>query len=59
MGYAKIENHFADVGGDVVAIFKATPALSFYGAFIPSYLIGKGGETLFRVGLGVEYSTGK
>lgn len=59
IGYAKIENHFADVGGDAMAVFKATPTLSFYGAFIPSFLIGKGGESLFRVGLGVEYSTGK
>ena len=59
IGYSKIENHFLDLGGDAMAIFKATPTLSFYGAFIPSFLIGKGGESLFRVGLGVEYSTGK
>ncbi|HKP97098.1 MAG TPA: hypothetical protein VJ385_15215 [Fibrobacteria bacterium] len=59
VGYAKIGSSYLDVGGDVMAVFKATPVLSFYGAFIPSWMVGSGGQALVRIGLGLEYNTGK
>ncbi|MDB5050014.1 MAG: hypothetical protein JWO30_3085 [Fibrobacteres bacterium] len=58
IGYSELEGHFLDLGGDVMAVFKITPALSFYGAFIPSFLIGSDTQSLFRIGLGLEYHTG-
>jgi hypothetical protein len=58
LGYSRVVNDYVDLGGDAMAVFKATPTLDFYGAFIPSYFIGKGGQTLIRIGLGIEYRTG-
>lgn len=55
IGYAHVRNHYVDIGGDVKAVFKATPALDIYGAFIPSFFAGKNGQTLVRVGFGIEY----
>lgn len=55
IGYANVVEHYVDIGGDVMAIFKATPSLDIYGAFVPSFFAGKNGQTLFRVGLGIEY----
>ena len=59
IGYAKISGSYLDLGGDVMVIFKTTPALDIYAAFIPSFMIGKNAQTLVRVGVGVEYHTGK
>ncbi len=59
LGYAKIENDFIDVGGDIMAVLKTTEALDIYVAFIPSFMIGKAGQTLVRIGIGLEYNLGK
>ncbi|MEO7427564.1 MAG: hypothetical protein ABI036_20435 [Fibrobacteria bacterium] len=59
LGYAYIAVHYVDVGGDAVVLFKATPSLTFYSAFIPSFMIGKDGQTLVRIGLGLEYNAGR
>jgi hypothetical protein len=48
---------FLDLGGDVAAVFKVSPKMNFYAAFIPGYLLdfdGKDSESLFRVGFGVQ-----
>lgn len=55
IGYAKVYDHYVDIGGDVMAVFKATPTLDIYGAFIPAFFAGKDGQTLIRVGFGIEY----
>ncbi len=57
-GYSYINNHYADLGGDVMAVFKTTPALDFYAAFIPSFFVGKHSQAMIRIGLGLEYHAG-
>jgi hypothetical protein len=52
------QGHYVDLGGDVMAVFKISQAFSFYGAFIPSFLIGSDTQSLFRIGLGLEFHTG-
>ncbi len=59
LGYAKIVNNYVDVGGDVMAVFKVSPGMSFYGAFIPCFMIGDAGQSLIRIGLGMEFGPGK
>lgn len=59
IGYAKIGSNYLDLGGDAMAVFQASPVLNFYGAFIPSWMIGSNGQSLFRIGFGVEYRMGK
>ncbi len=58
IGYSKIVENYVDIGGDVMAVFKATPSLDFYGAFIPAFFAGPNGQMLIRVGLGLEYHAG-
>ena len=59
LGYAHIVDHFADLGGDVMAVFKATPTVDFYATIIPSLLIGGDTQPLIRIGLGVEITPGR
>jgi hypothetical protein len=60
VGYAHIKDHYLDLGGDLMAVFGATPSTSFYATFVPSYLlIGENSQSLVRIGFGVEYHTGK
>lgn len=59
LGYANIENHYLDVGGDVMAVFDIKPGMKFYGAFIPAFMIGEEGQSLIRIGLGMEFGPGK
>ena len=58
LGYANIVDHYVDVGADAMAVFKIKPGMSFYGAFIPSFMIGEETQSLFRVGLGMEFGPG-
>jgi hypothetical protein len=64
IGYSALGNSdnresYLDLGGDVMAVFQATPMFSFYAAFIPSFLIGPDSQSLIRIGLGLQYSMGK
>ncbi|MDB5104167.1 MAG: hypothetical protein JWP91_1856 [Fibrobacteres bacterium] len=59
IGYSKIHDNFLDLGGDVMAVFRATPGMSFYAAFIPSFMIGKDSQSLIRIGFGVEFGPGR
>jgi hypothetical protein len=55
-GFSKVGDfNYIDLGGDVMAVFKTTPTLDIYGAFMPSFLIGENGQALIRIGLGVQY----
>ena len=58
IGYAKIIKNYVDVGADVMAVFKATPSLDFYGTCIPAFMAGPGGQLLIRFGFGVEFHAG-
>lgn len=49
---------YADLGGDVMAVFQVADKTKFYGAFIPSFFIGKESQGMFRVGFGIEYRLG-
>lgn len=44
-----------DLGGDADAVFDVTQSMRFYAAFVPSFFIGKDPQSMFRVGLGVEF----
>jgi hypothetical protein len=55
IGYAHIVDNYLDVGADLMAVFKIKPGMSFYTAFIPSFMIGENTQSLFRVGLGMEF----
>jgi hypothetical protein len=57
-GYSHILYNYLDLGADVMAVFKASPSLDFYGAFIPSFFVGKAGQSLIRIGLGLEFHSG-
>jgi hypothetical protein len=60
VGAAMIEDDwFADVGGDIAAVFKVGEKLRFYGAFIPGYFIGSESQGMFRVGFGLQYRVGE
>lgn len=59
VGYANIENHYLDLGADVMAVFDIKPGMKFYGAFIPCFMIGEEGQSLIRIGLGMEFGPGK
>ena len=39
VGYSHIVNHYLDLGGDAMAVFKTTPALDFYAVVVPSFLV--------------------
>jgi hypothetical protein len=58
LGYSHVVGHYADLGGDVMAVFKTTPALDFYAAFIPSFFVGEHPQAMVRIGLGLEYHAG-
>jgi hypothetical protein len=58
LGYSYLVDHYADLGGDVMAVFKTTPALDFYAAFIPSFFVGEHPQAMVRIGLGLEYHAG-
>lgn len=56
IGYSRIGDYnYVDIGGDVMAVFKTTPTLDMYGAFIPSFVAGENGQLLVRVGFGIQY----
>ena len=57
LGYAMIHNSYFDLGGDVMAVFKVSPGMSFYGVFIPSFMFGEDGQSLIRIGLGLEFGS--
>ena len=59
IGYSHVVDHFADVGGDLMAVFKVAPTTDFYAAIIPSMLIGEETQTMIRIGLGVEFTPGR
>lgn len=58
-GVTKIRNTFVDLGGDIMAVFQVMPKTRFYANFVPSFLIGKDSQSIFRVGIGVEYRPGE
>jgi hypothetical protein len=64
IGYSAIgssdnRESYLDLGGDVMAVFKATNTLNFYAAFIPAFMIGPDPQSLIRIGFGLQYSMGK
>lgn len=58
VGYAYVVDHYADLGGDAMAVFKTSLAFDFYAAFIPSFFVGKHTQAMVRIGLGLEYHAG-
>jgi hypothetical protein len=58
LGYSHVVDHYLDLGGDVQAVFKTTPALDFYAAFVPSFFIGEHSQAMIRIGLGLQYRAG-
>jgi len=59
VGYSHVVDHYVDVGGDVMAVFKTTPSLDFYAAVVPSFFIGKNSQAMTRIGLGLEFHAAK
>lgn len=55
VGYSHVVNHYVDLGGDAMAVFKATPTLDFYAVAVPSFFIGKNAQAMTRIGLGLEF----
>jgi len=55
VGYSHVADHYVDLGGDAMAVFKTTPALDFYAVVVPSFFIGKNSQAMTRIGLGLQY----
>lgn len=58
LGYAHVDGHFLDLGGDAMAVFKASPNVDWYAAVVPSLFIGPSIQSMIRIGMGVELRTG-
>lgn len=59
LGSSGNKKSYLDLGGDVMAVFKATNTLNFYAAFIPAFFIGPNPQPLVRIGFGLHYNMGK
>ena len=59
LGSSDKRESYLDLGGDVMAVFKATNTLNFYAAFIPAFFIGPDPQSLIRFGFGLHYGMGK
>jgi hypothetical protein len=55
VGYSHIVNHYVDLGGDAMAVFKTSPSIDFYAVVVPSFFVGKGAQAMTRIGLGLEF----
>jgi hypothetical protein len=55
VGYSFVVNHYLDLGGDAMAVFKTTPTLDFYAVVVPSFFVGKNAQAMTRIGLGLQY----
>lgn len=55
IGYSHADDHNLDLGGDVQAVFKATPGMDFYATVIPSFFVGPNSQPMIRIGLGAQF----
>lgn len=49
------DDWYADLGGDIMAVFTIADNTRFYGAFIPAYFVGEESGGMIRIGFGIEY----